>query len=45
MLYFAGLLLVVVVALQMWRSWRSRMDVSPVSERWLAEQRAAHERD
>jgi hypothetical protein len=45
MLYFAGGLLAVIIALQMWRWWQSSRDVSPVSERWLAEQRTAHERD
>jgi hypothetical protein len=45
MLFFAGVLLAAIVAWQMWRWWESRLDVSPVSERWLAEQRNAHERD
>jgi hypothetical protein len=45
MLYFAGGLLAMIIALQMWRWWQSRLDVSPVSDRWLAELRNAHERD
>jgi hypothetical protein len=45
MLYFAGALLAAIVAWQMWRWWEYRLDVSPVSDRWLAEQRNAHEQD
>jgi hypothetical protein len=45
MLYLAGGLLVLIVARQGWKWWRARVDVAPVSERWLADQRGAHERD
>jgi hypothetical protein len=46
MLYVAGGLLGVIIARQTWRWWRrSRVDVPPVSERWLAERRGARERD
>lgn len=45
MLYFAGGLLAILVVRQSWRWWRSRVDVASVSERWLAEQRGARERD
>jgi len=45
MLYVAGGLLAVMVVRHAWRWWRSRVDVDPVSERWLAERRGASDRD
>ena len=45
MLYVAGGLLALIVVRQTWRWWRSRVDVDPVSERWLAERRGAREGD
>jgi hypothetical protein len=45
MLYFAGGLLAVLVVTQTWRWWRGRVNVEPLSERWLAERRGARERD
>jgi len=46
MMYFAGGLLAILIVRQTWR-WllRGRDDVPPVSERWLAEQRGARDRD
>jgi len=45
MLYVAGGLLALIVVQQLWRWWRSRVDVEPVSDRWLAERRGARDRD
>jgi hypothetical protein len=45
MMYFAGGLLAILIVRQSWRWWRARVDVDPVSERWLAEQRGARDRD
>jgi hypothetical protein len=44
-LYLAGGILLVLAARHSWRWWKSRVDVSPVSERWLAEKRGAGDRD
>jgi hypothetical protein len=45
MLYFAGGLLAVLMFRHSLRWWRARVAVDPVSERWLAEQRGARDRD
>jgi hypothetical protein len=45
MLYFASGLFAILVVRRTWRWWRSRVDVDPVSDRWLAERRGARERD
>jgi hypothetical protein len=48
MLYVAGGLLALLAMTQTWRwwrSWRARLDVTPVSERWLADRRGTRERD
>jgi len=45
MMYFTGGLLAFLIVRQSWRWWRARVDVDPVSDRWLAEQRGARERD
>jgi hypothetical protein len=44
-LYLAGSLLFVLAVRHVWRWRRARVDVSPLSERWLAEKRGARERD
>jgi hypothetical protein len=45
MLYVAGGLLAVLSMRYFWRWWRSRVNVSPVSERWLAEKRGSHDHE
>jgi hypothetical protein len=45
MFYFLGGISAFIVLRQLWRWWRSRIDVPPVSERWLAEKRGSRERD
>lgn len=45
MMYLAGGLLAVIVIRQTWRWWKSRVDVDPVSDRWLAEQRGSRDRE
>jgi hypothetical protein len=45
MLYVAGGLLAVLAVRHFWRWWRSRVDVSPVSDRWLAEKRGSRDHE
>jgi hypothetical protein len=45
MMYFAGGLLALIIVRQTWRWWKTRIDVDPVSDRWLAERRGARDHE